>query len=190
MLRPNLAARPFLDSRPVVVTAASLALVALALTAISVSEFVTKRGEESHLAVAVASLEERRNTLASEVSALDRQLAKVPWKKLRTETASLQEVVVQRRLVWSTLFADLERVLPWDVRLTSIDPQTGAEGEVTVAIAGVAADRTAWLKLLSRLLSDPRFSDPIPLSEAAPGESDSVGFTFTLRVRYWPEGRS
>jgi len=35
----------------------------------------------------------------------------------------MQQIVVQRRSLWGPLFADLERVLPWDTRLVTIDPQ-------------------------------------------------------------------
>jgi hypothetical protein len=101
----------------------------------------------------------------------------------------MQQLVVQRAALWTSLFADLERVLPWDTRLLSITPQTGEGGEILVSLSGVAADRTAWLKLLGRFFTDSRFSDPIPRSEEAPGEQNAVGYKFTLLVRYWPEGR-
>ncbi len=189
MLRPNLAAKPLLDTRPVVVAGVALALLALAMTAVSAIEFVSERGEETHVAETVRELQSRREGLSAEVLALDRQLSRAPWKKLRAESASMQQIVVQRRSIWGPLFADLERVLPWDTRLTSIDPQAGESGETSVGLSGIAVGRVAWLKLLGRLFTDSHFSDPLPLSEEAPGEQNSVGYRFTLRVRYWPEGK-
>lgn len=189
MLRPNLASRPFLDTRPVAVIGAALAVAAIGLTTISVADFLSERGEETQLVGSVRELEARRASLSGEVAALDRQLARTPWKKLKAETASMQQLVVQGGSIWSTLLADLERVLPWDTRLLRIDPKRGETGEITVALSGVAADRAAWLKLLGRLFTDAHFSDPIPRSEEAPGEQNAVGFKFVLSVRYWPEGR-
>lgn len=189
MLRPNLAGRPFLDSRPVVVTGAVAAVLAVALTAVTVADYLAERGEETQLAAAVRDLDARGQELAGEVAALDRQLSRAPWKKLKAETASMQQLVVQRSALWTSLFADLERVLPWDTRLVSITPKTGEAGEILVSLSGVAADRAAWLKLLGRFLTDTRFSDPVPRSEEAPGEQNSVGYKFILEVRYWPEGR-
>ena len=189
MLRPNLAGRPFLDSRPVVVTGAVAAVLAVALTAITVADYLAERGEETQLAAAVRDLDARGQALAGEVAALDRQLSRAPWKKLKAETASMQQLVVQRSALWTSLFADLERVLPWDTRLVGITPKTGEAGEILVSLSGVAADRAAWLKLLGRFFTDTRFSDPVPRSEEAPGEQNSVGYKFILEVRYWPEGR-
>ena len=189
MLRPNLASRPFLDTRPVVAVGIALAIAAIALSAVSVSDFLSERGEETQLAESVLELETRRAALAGEVAALDRKLARAPWKRLKAETASMQQLVVQGGSIWSTLLADLERVLPWDTRLLSIDPKRDATGEITVTLSGVATDRAAWLKLLGRLFTDAHFSDPIPRSEEAPGAQNAVGFKFILNVRYWPEGR-
>lgn len=189
MLRPNLAAKPFLDTRPVVVATAALAVLALALTAASTVELVSERGEESQIAGSVRELQLRRDALFADATTLDRQLSRAPWKRLKAETASMQQIVVQRRSIWGSLFSDLERVLPWDTRLASIDPQAGENGEIMVGLTGIAADRTAWLKLLGRLFIDSHFSDPMPMSEEAPGEQNSAGFRFILRVRYWPEGR-
>jgi outer membrane murein-binding lipoprotein Lpp len=189
MQRPNLAARPFLDTRPVVVAGAALAVLAAVLTVLSLASYLSERVEETQLAVAVRDLDGQARQLQAEVAALDRRLAAAPWKRLKAETASMQRLVVQRTPLWTTLFADLERVMPWDTRLLSITPQPGDAGEIVVALTGVAADRSAWLKLLGRLFSDPRFSDPTPRSEEAPGERNAAGFKFTLTVRYWPGGR-
>lgn len=189
MQRPNLAGGPFLDTRPVIAAAAALTLVAVVLTTVTLVDYLSARGEETEVAATLLTLEARRDTLAGEVVVLDRQLARAPWKRLKAEAASMQQLVVQRASLWSTLLADLERVLPWDTRLLSIDPQTGEDGVVTVSLTGIAANRAAWLKLLGRLFTDSHFSDPIPRSEEAPGEQNAVGFKFSLRVRYWQEGR-
>jgi len=189
MLRPDLASAPFLDARPVVITGVALGVLALALSALSIADFVSERGEETQLAQSVRDLEGRRARLSAEVTELDQALARTPWKKLRAETASMQQLVVQRRSIWGPLLADLERVLPWDTRLSSINPQVNEDGEIVVALSGIAVDRVAWLKLLGRLFTDRHFSEPVPRSEQAPGDQNAAGYRFVLQVKYWPEGR-
>jgi Tfp pilus assembly protein PilN len=189
MQRPNLAGAPFLDTRPVVVATVALAVVAVALTALSVVELVSERGQEAVAAASVRELEAKRSALLVEVTSLDRELARTPWKRLKAETSSMHEIVVQHRLLWGALLADLERVLPWDTRLTVISPSIDSDGAISVSLSGIAASRSAWLRLLSRLLTDSHFAEPVPLNEEAPGERNAVGFRFSLRVKYWPEGR-
>ena len=188
--RPNLAAHPFLDVRPVWVAGAVLAVAALVLTGVSVGDLVRERRTERDAAAKLARLQAKRAELGAQVEAANRRLAAVGWKKLQLETNSLQNVVARRRLVWSQLLADLERVVPWDIRLVSIIPAVSPDGDVRVAISGIATGREAWLKLLAVLFTDRRFSDPLPTGEEVPSASNSQGYKFQLSFRYWTEGRS
>jgi hypothetical protein len=189
MRRLNLAARPFQESRPVWVASLALAMVAVVLTSVSLAEFISAKGVEKTEASKLQRLVARRTELAAKVDKVNRQLAAVKWKKLQNETASLQEVVARRKLIWSQLLADLERVVPWNVRLVGITPSVDPKGGIKLALIGYATDRDAWLKLLATLFADDRFSEPLPLSEEMPAATSGKGHEFQLSVRYWPEGR-
>ncbi len=189
MDRPNLARAPFLDTRPVWLAGGLLAVVGVTLTLVSVWEVVNAHGEEQTQTRRLAALEARERSLRGEVEQENRLLAAVAWKKLQLETVSLEDVVARRRFAWSGLLSDLERVVPWDAHLTSIQPSQGQKGQVTVQLVGVAASRDAWLRLLQRLLTDDHFSDPVPQSEQAPAADNALGYKFAVQARYWPEGR-
>ncbi len=189
MRRPNLAARPFENVRPVWVAGGALALAALVLTGVSLADFLSAHGRERAAIASLARLRARRADLVAKVEAANRQLAAVGWKKLQGETTSLEEVVARRKLVWSQLLADLERVVPWDIRLVSITPSVAKDGSLQIGLDGLATGRDAWLKLIAVLFADPKFSDPLPRSEEAPSARNGQGYRFSLTVRYWPEGR-
>lgn len=187
--RPNLAARPFVDRRPVVLASALLAVLALVLSAVTVSEFVTARGEEQALAARLGELERRRSEVAAQARTLDAALQGVRWKELEREAASLRKILAARNLSWSRMLGDLERALPWDVRLITVSPQAREGGSCEVTLLGYASGRAAWLTLLGRLFADERFANPIPVAEEAPGPTNSLGHKFQIKVTYWPEGR-
>jgi Tfp pilus assembly protein PilN len=189
VLVPNLSASPFLNRRQVVLTGAALALVATVLTAVNIGEVVSARGRERAAAGRLVELDARRQHLAAEVRDLDRQLGAVGWRRLEFEATSLREVVARRQFAWSQLLSDLERMLPWNVRLISIDPRFEKNGSIGLHLSGLATDREAWLHLLAVLFADPRFSDPVPESEEEPGGRSPQGHSFALSVSYWPEGR-
>ena len=187
--RPNLARRPFLDSRPVLVAGGALAAIALVLTSVNLWELVSAQGAERALAAEEMALRTRFAALQEEVRSADRRLAAVSWRQLEADADRMQQVAARRRVAWSRLLVDLERVVPWDVRLASVVPVIDEKGVVQVTLTGVAAGRDAWLRLLGRCFADASFSEPVPASEEAPSASNTVGFRFQLRVRYWPEGR-
>ncbi len=189
MGRPNLAARPFENVRPIWVAGGALALAALVLTAVSLGDFVSAHGRERAAAGSLSLLRARRAELATKVEAANRQLVAVGWKKLQGETTSLEDVVARRKLVWSQLLADLERVVPWDIRLVSISPSVAKDGSLQIGLDGLATGRDAWLRLIAALFTDPKFSDPLPRWEEAPSARNGLGYRFSLTVRYWPEGK-
>jgi hypothetical protein len=189
MRRPNLASSPFVDVRPVLVVGGALTLVAIVLTGISLGEVVRARGRERAAASALVRLQARRTELATKVEATNRKLAGVGWKKLQVETVAMQDVVARRKLVWSQLLAELERVVPWDIRLVDITPMINRDGSIEVDLSGAATSREAWLKLLALFFVDPKFSNPLPRAEESPSVTNGQGYRFSLTVRYWPEGR-
>jgi len=189
MDRPNLARAPFQDSRPVWLVGSVLAATALVLTAVSLVELVSVRSEEHALAGRLVELRERSRTLRAQVEASNRRLSTVGWKALTTETTSLGSVVTRRQLSWTRLLHDLERVVPWDVRLVSVDPVVEQDGRISVRLVGIATDRPAWLRLVARLFTDVSFSDPVPSSEESSTSSGMPGYRFQIQARYWPEGK-
>ncbi len=187
--RPNLAARPFLDSRPVLLASLALALLALGLSALSAGEFFTARGEERALALRLQDLDGRRAELIGAVQRVDAALRQVEWKDLERETASLAKVVAARNLSWSRMLRDLEGTLPWDVRLVTVAPQVREDGSCEVTLVGFASGRAAWLSLLGRLFAHERFGNPVPLAEEAPGPTNALGHKFQLKALYWAGGK-
>jgi hypothetical protein len=174
----------------VLVAGGILAAIALALTSVNLWEFVSAQGAERVLANEERALRTRFAALQEEVRTADRRLAAVKWRQLEADADRMQQVAARRRVAWSRLLVDLERLLPWDVRLASVVPAIDDKGVVLVTLTGVAAGRDSWLKLLGRCFADANFSEPVPASEEAPSASNTVGYRFQVRVRYWPEGRS
>ena len=189
MDRPNLARRPLQDSRPVWLVGLLLAASAVVLTAVSLMELLSVRGEERAQAGRLVALQERGRRLRAEVGAANRRLSAVGWKALVSETSSLEGVVSRRQLSWTRLLGDLERVVPWDVRLVAVEPAVDPEGAITIRFQGIAIDRAAWLRLVARLFTDRSFSNPIPSSEESAASGGAPGYKFLISARYWPEGR-
>lgn len=191
----NLAARPFVNERPVRRAALLLLVGGLALAAANgwlYTRYALSRsasaGELDRLEAAIES-EERR------VAELSRQLAAADLTQQNELVRFLNERIAERTFGWSVLFDRLEDLLPEDVRLVSLSPrqaerrpQLAAAGEpapevrFNLALAGVAREPEAVLELIDALFADPAFRDPNLHQEAfRDGEVH-----FTLDVIYLP----
>jgi hypothetical protein len=119
---------------------------------------------------------------------------------MQIQADKANDIILRRGLSWTRLFNTLERVVPYEVHMTTVRPiygtrQSGSggsrenvfEGTVPVDIEGNAQSFESFLELERALIVDPHFANVEPVrSETPPGSS---GVTFQLRFLYDPDGR-
>ena len=185
MIVPNLASRPFLNVRPVwIVTAASVA-IALLFAALNIFSYVSANRTLASQLAEYGRLEAQRDTLRREVRAQVTSLDKVPWKSLADRVNATNLVLREGSFSWLDLLDDIERVMPYEVRLTRIAPSLGPDG-VSLNLAVVCRTREAMLQFLENLVKDPSFANPIPVREELPEGSQTAAYDLTLKVDYRP----
>jgi Tfp pilus assembly protein PilN len=185
MITPNLATRPFLNTRPVWLVTAAAGLAALILLGLNLHLFlVANRSLEDEVAKRDALLD-RHAVLEAEVRKDIGALERVPWRTLARRVQATNVILREHAFSWLRMLDDIERVMPYDVRLTKIAPAVGAE-EVAISLELVARNRDAMLQLLDNLIADERFSNPTPSSEATPEDETTADYVMSLRVHYHP----
>jgi Tfp pilus assembly protein PilN len=178
----NLAARPFVNNRPITRLTAVLWAAAVAfLVADALLFWGYWRGHQdqrAQLTQVEGEIGAERRTLGE----LGRKLAAVDVAQLNRRTELLNQKIAERTFGWGQLFDHLTALLPADVRLISLTPQSVAEsrpgrrrgaaaagvlsgggGEsdrVRLEILGAARRDEAVLELLDALFADPAFEDP------------------------------
>lgn len=197
----NLAARPFVNERPVRRAALLLLVGGLLLAAANgwiYTRYVLQRtasaGELERVEAAIESEERQVARLAAELAAAD-------LTQQNRLVEFLNQRIAERTFGWSVLFDRLEDLLPRDVRLVSLTPReaegsqreraragegTGgaatAEQRFDLALVGVAREPEAVLELIDAMFADAAFRDPDLHQESfRAGEVQ-----FTLDVVYLP----
>lgn len=185
MIGPNLASRPFLNTRPVWLVTAAAGILTVVFVFLNVSFFVMSGRELAPQLAYVDELEDKRNQLASQVRDVTVELDKVPWKSLATRVRATNVVLREWSFSWLGLLDDIERVMPREVRIIRITPSVAADG-VLLSLEAVARSRESTLQFLENLIADASFSEPVPIRERLPEQSDVAGYDLTLRVTYHP----
>ena len=186
MITPNLSTRPFLNTRPVWLVTAVAGLAALILIVLNLRLFlVANRSLEDEVARRDALLE-RHEALEAEVRQDIGALERVPWRTLTRRVEATNLILREHAFSWLRMLDDIERVMPYDVRLTKIAPAVGPDG-IALSLELIAHNRDAMLQLLDNLIADERFSNPTPSSEATPEEETTSDYVMSLRVSYHPE---
>ena len=197
--RLNLASRPFVNDRPVLRLTVALWTAAILLLAADALLFWRYfRGREDHRQQ-LARVEAEIATKQNAVGQLARELAAVELDKLNLRTELVNEKIDERTFAWGQLFDHLAAILPDEVRLLSLTPQSSADGaagrrrrgsaspasepgRVHLEIVGAARRDDAILELLDALFADPAFEDPNLARESR--EQGEV--RFSLSATYLP----
>jgi len=182
---PNLASRPFLNTRPAwLVTAAAGLLTVAMVTVLSVSYL---RGNQT-LAERLAdrdALRVRHDEVATALQVEAAKLKDVPWKSLESRINATNSILRERAFSWLMMLDDLEEVLPYDVRVTRIAPKVDGN-TVMLGLEVTSRSWDALLEMLDTMLADPRFGLPSPNDVVLPERSNAAGYEMTLSVTYTP----
>ena len=185
MIAPNLATRPFLNTRPVWLVTAVAGALTLILLAFNLRLFLVANRALVDETAKRDSLLERHLTLEAAVRKDVETLERVPWRSLTRRVDATNLILREHSFSWLGMLDDIERVMPYDVRLTKISPSVSDDG-ATLSLALIAHNRDAMLELLDNLVADPRFSDPTPSMESSPEENAAASYIMSLRVNYDP----
>jgi Tfp pilus assembly protein PilN len=197
---PNLARRPFVNSRPVARIALLLALAGALLLVLNLALYAdysrTRRANTTHL----VEVEQRIATEASRVRAASSALTDADLGRQNSLVEYLNHRIEERTFAWSVLFDRLATLLPGEVRLVTlaprfVDPENQGprtarrRGEaepvrrVELSMQGAASDGDAILRLVDALFADPAFENP-NLNQEARQQGE---ISFTLSVTYLPQ---
>lgn len=184
MIAPNLASRPHLNTRPVWMVIAVAGFLALVFAVVNASVwFKSNRSLEEQIELQ-AELKAEHDSLSASVGEQAESLNRVPWRSLSARVNAVNSIIREHEFSWIGLLDDIERVLPYDVRLTKITPKVDVE-TVNLSFTAIGRNREALLDLLDNMIADPSFSDPAPSSEATPEES-GLGYVLGMTVVHHP----
>jgi Tfp pilus assembly protein PilN len=174
-----------LNTRPVWLITIAAGVFALVFVALNARLFFVANRTLGDDQSRREELQARFEILEQEVRSDVTSLARVPWRSLAARVDATNLILKEHGFSWLEMLDDIERIMPYDARLTRITPNVAPEG-VHLAVEVVARTREAMLQLLDNLIADPRFDEPTPLSELTPEESVLGTYLLRLRVTYHP----
>ncbi len=162
----NLATRPFVELRPLL-RQLRFAIGALAVLAVCLG--FALHALNTKAAAAQAEMDALKNRTAHFQAERQRDEARMrlPQNRAVLDRAHfLNTVFAEKSFSWTAVMMDLERVLPPGVQVTTIEPQIGSTGEVTIRLR-VSGPRDRAVQLVRNLETSSRFIGPRLSGEAA-----------------------
>ncbi|MGZ7040248.1 MAG: hypothetical protein ACXVH7_00525 [Thermoanaerobaculia bacterium] len=182
-LHLNLATNPYRDYRPVyaVVVAASLVIALLMLN--NIETYYRYVSETRNTRSKTTQLESEAAKQQRMAQAIDDKLRTINSAALDRQTRFINAQLAERAFSWSELLDRLERVIPNDVRITSIQPTFNPTGLVHLELACDAKTTDGMVETITRFNRASQFSNPFPHNEQ---QLEKGGYQFGLAVEYRP----
>lgn len=162
----NLATRPFVELKPVLVRL-RLAMALLALLAVGLSVWLYLWGRRERAAAEQMDALVRQTDAFRQERAANESRMRQPENRTVLERAQfLNGVFAQKAFSWTSVMMELERVLPAGVQVTNIEPAVAANGDVTIHLR-VSGPRELAVELIRNLEKSRQFLQPRLMNETA-----------------------
>jgi Tfp pilus assembly protein PilN len=182
----NFARRPFRDDRPAYALAGLLFLAGAVLLTVNLRLAGDYRRQVADTRAEIARLEARQRDAEAKAQAARSALGSYQLSALAEESRGLARIVAERRFSWTVLLARLERTLPPDVGLVSLQPQFDPAGDTTLEMQLVARRRDAIVRTIETLSKNAAFAHVALRQEAQPEAAATDPIQFSIVSRYDP----
>ncbi len=197
-LELNLASRPFHNNTPIWTVHGVLFAAVVLFTAWNIRSAAEASRKLQALQADLGSVERQQADLDKREEAALTSARAFDLKTMQFQADKANDIILRRGLSWTRLFNTLEKVVPYEVRMTAVRPVYGAKegggartgvfaGTVPVVVEGVAQSFESFLEFERALIVDPHFADVEPVRSET--QSGAAEVTFQLRFLYDPDGR-
>jgi Tfp pilus assembly protein PilN len=180
----NMASEPFRRDRPVVLASvAGSSALALLLIFLLVS-IVSGRGRAQVTRETIAQLTQQLVVVNREQAKLEATLRRPENAEVLERSVMLNALIERKSISWTRTFADLEKVLPHNVRLMNIRlPQVNSANQVTLDMVVGAQSTEPLQDFLKKLEASPLFG-PASVSTYLPPSQNEPLYRYRVNVNY------
>jgi hypothetical protein len=180
----NLASEPFRKDRPILVASVACSALLAALLAVLVYLIVADRARMGDTRAQVNRLNNELRAVSTEQAGLEATLRQ-PNNAFVIEQNLLLNTLVERKSVsWTRVFADLEGVMPLNVRLIQVRlPQIDTRNQVLLDMVVGAQNPGPVIDFLRKLQASPLFGPATVHNSVPPTDNDPL-YRYRVSVNY------
>jgi Tfp pilus assembly protein PilN len=180
----NLASEPFRPRRAQLVALSAAAALLAAVLAAQLLLAWNDRRQAAHERAEIAQLNAQLAQASRQQAQLEGALRQGGNAVVFEQNLFLNQLIARKGISWTRLFADLEQVLPYNVRLIAVRlPQIDAHNRVLLDMIVGANDPAPVLDLLRKLEESPRFGPASVYNSLPPTQTEKL-LRYRISVNY------
>jgi hypothetical protein len=178
----NLASQPFRRDRAMLAASIAVTVLLLCTLGVLISLALADRTQMADVPAVIARVNDRVRAGYVEQAQLDAVLRKPENAEVLERSVFLNELLVRKGISWTRIFADLEAVLPHNVRIVQIHPSVDAHNRIMLDMQ-VASESPEPVIELMRKMAKPPFAKPEPKLQQGPTQAEPL-YRFRVSVDY------
>jgi Tfp pilus assembly protein PilN len=179
----NLASQQFRRDRPLMIGSAVAGVLLLALLGMLISLNLGEQGRLKSTRAEIDVLNRKLRSVAAQQAKLDAVLRKPENAQVLDYSVLINSLLYRKGISWTKIFADLEKVVPYNVRLISIRPAVNSQNQIVLEMHVGAEHMESLLQLLKKLESSELFGHVSMSSSLPPSQTDPL-YRLTVNVNY------
>jgi type IV pilus assembly protein PilN len=166
------------------VGSAALGIVLSLLLIYQVVYIVSERHHAADIRIAIDRQNARLKDIAGQQAKLNATLRRPENAEVLERSLFLNTLIERKAISWTKIFEDLEKVMPYNVRLVSVRlPEVDSHNQVLLDMVVGAKDVPPILELFKRLEGSPQFGNTSVQSSAPPSQTDPF-YRYHVTVTY------
>ena len=180
----NLASDPFRRDRPILAASAAVGLVLLITLILQIGAIFSARNQAAETRTMLDKLDKQLSTVKTEQARLDGTLSKPENAEVLDRSQFLNSLIERKSISWTRIFSDLEKVVPYQVRLVAVRlPQVDSQNQVLLDMVVGAESPGPVLELLKHLETSPQFGPTSVINSLPPSQTDKL-WKYRVSVSY------
>ena len=170
----NLASQPFRRDRALLVASGVVGVLLLLLLAFLISLNTVESGQAAAARKQIARLESQIRMVSAEQARQDATLRRPENAEVLERSLFLNALLYRKGISWTRIFADLEKVVPYSVRIMSIRPSVVGTNQISLDMTIGSETPAPVIELLKNLESSPVFGAVYSHSMLPPTQTDKL----------------
>lgn len=180
----NLSSEPFRQDRPALIAYSACAVVLAGLLGAMIFLMVSERSRARENRIAVDRVNAELRGIAAEQAKVDGFLRQPANAEVLERSLLLNDLIERKSVSWTRIFADLESVMPVNVRLISVRlPNINSRNQVMLDMVVGAKDPVAVIGFLKKLEESPLFGPAETHSSLPPSQNEPL-YRYRVTVNY------
>ncbi|MBZ5725369.1 MAG: PilN domain-containing protein [Acidobacteriia bacterium] len=179
----NLSSQPFRRDRAIMAASVAVSLLLAGTLSVLILLALSDRAQLAAVRSDVDRLSQLVAQAGREQAQLDAVLKKPENAQVLERSVFLNALLLRKGISWSRIFSDLEKTVPYNVRVITIHPSINGRDQVTLSMVVAAESWTPVVEMLKKLEQSPLFEHPTAKTGQQPTQGEPF-YRFNVSVNY------